>query len=216
MAYGLKGSRSFAKLNAMKQATTLTKDTTSFASDRAAYNKVIVNYAGNVTISGGGYTTAMRGEVNVAAGSTLKDGFFYGAQGKVICPGAVAQTSSLRLAGVCAQLDCGGSTLTDGQVQALWADVSGSDPTSTWGDGDRVDANVIRASNSTGKPVNSHMLTTGKANYIFDVTCDTAGVIAAAGANQAGKSDGSAPADRVIKISLNGVDGYIPVFNANN
>lgn len=212
MAYSLRGKRSFASLVTTRQATTLTKDTTSFTSDRAAYNKLIVNYAGNVTISGGGYTTAMRGEVNVAAGSTLKDGFLYGSQGKVICPGTIDQTSALRLCGVQAALDCGGSTITAGQLSAVWADVSGADPTSNWNE----ETNVIRCTNSTGKEVHSFMFAYGKADFMLDLNCSTTGVVAAAGANQAGKSDGSVPANRVIKINLNGTTGYIPVFDANN
>lgn len=208
MAYGLKGKRSFAVLNAMKQTTTLTKSDGTFASDRAAYNKVVINKAGNVTISNSGYVTAMRGEANIAAGSTLKDGFIYGSQGKVICPGAVAQTSALRLCGVQAALDCGGSTITAGQLSALWADVSGADPSSNWNE----ETNVIRATNSTGKDVHSFMFSYGKASYMFDLNCSTTGVVATAGGDVA---DAAKTASRVIKIFLNGTDGYIPVYDAN-
>lgn len=209
MAYSLRGVRRFAQLIASQVTATKTVDANA-GSTRATYSKLAITKSGNFTVNSGGYMTGVRGEVNVAAASTLKDGFLYGSQGKVVCPGAVSQTSALRLCGVQAALDCGASTITAGQLSALWADVAGADPTSDWND----ETNTIRATNSTGKPVHSHLFTYGKANYMADLNCDTTGVVAAAGSSSAGTTGGKA-ADRVIKINLNGTDGYIPIFNAN-
>jgi len=169
---------------------TATLATTNPATQREIYGKINLTYAGNVTIGGGmGSVAGVRGEVAGAAGTTLKDGFYYGAQGKFTLGGATIQeTSAARYCGVIAQLDVSAGTMTSGQLSALWADMGASAAGAF-----AAETNVVRATNTTAQAVNAIVYGYGKATYGFDLSDNSGGW---------------------LKVNINGSTRYIPLTDS--
>lgn len=89
---------------------------------------------------------ATSGEIDLSAGKTITDGFFYGTRGKFVgTTGTFNQTSAGRITGVIGQVDLGTMVITSGQVSGVWADMQGSGPTLT---SDEI--YPLRVSNSLG------------------------------------------------------------------
>lgn len=182
-----------------------TLTTTNPSTTRAVYGKVALTYAGNVTIaSGSGYVAGTRGEINVAAGTTAKDGFYYGSQGKIIVAGTINQTSATRVAGVIGQLDLSAATVTAGQVSAGWFDMGATGPSG----GFDAETNVVRATNTTSQSVNAILYGYGKASYGMDLSDNSSSWLSTTG------TAGTTAAKGWIKVNINGSTRYIPLTDS--
>lgn len=182
--------------------TATTLGTTNPATTRNVFGKLTLNYAGNVTISGGtGSVAGTRGEITGASGTTLKDGFYYGAQGKFTLGGAtIDQTSAARFCGVIAQLDVSSGTMTNGQLSALWADMG-----ATAAGAFAAETNVIRATNTTSQAVNSILYGYGKATYAADLSDNGGGWASTTGSSSSGAG--------ALKVYINGAVRYIQLYS---
>ena len=176
--------------------------TTNPATQRQVYGKILLDYAGNVTIgSGTGSVVGVRGEVSGATGTTLKDGFYYGAQGKFTLGGSTIQeTSAARYCGVLAQLDVSSGTMTSGQLSALWADMG-----ATAAGAFASETNIIRASNTTAQSVNAILYGYGKATFALDLSDNSSGWIYATGTATTNAGG--------IKVNINGAIRYINLYS---
>lgn len=162
----------------------------------------------NTTMTSGNLV-GVRGEVDCVGAS---GGFLYGAQGKVIATGTLAGSSWS--AGVFGQFDISAATLNAGQTACIWGDYGSTSGTITDGTGMRG----IAMTNTTAAVLNAQDYRYGNASYLLE--------LAGAGGTldyyaDAGTSAGSAgdaahcAAQKVIKIEINGVAAYIPVFTQN-
>ena len=179
--------------------------TTNPSTVRQVYGKLTLNYAGNVTVGGGtGSVAGVRGEISGATGTTLKDGFYYGAQGKFTLGGSTIQeTSAARYAGVLAQLDVSSGAMTSGQLSALWADMG-----STAAGAFAPETNVIRAQNTTAQAVNAILYGYGKATYGLDLSDNGGGWLSTTGTAGATATKGW------LKVNINGATRYIPLTDS--
>jgi hypothetical protein len=171
------------------------------ATERLTYSKMSLSHQGNVVVGGGsGSLAGVRGEINIEAGVTAKDGFYYGAQGKAVLAGTMDQTSATRIAAILAQLDASAGTITAGQLSALWADMGSTAPAS-WGS----ETNVLRATNTTLQSVNAILYGYGKAAVAMDLSDNSSGWAIASGA--------ATTAAGALKIKVNGNVRYINLYS---
>lgn len=108
--------------------STFTKTITSAtpSTERLEYSTLTLTPASTMAVAGGGSLAAQRGEMNFSTGKTFTSGFLYGTQGKAIFAGTLNESDAARVTGVLGQTDTTGSTLTAGQVSAVWADLQGN------------------------------------------------------------------------------------------
>jgi len=189
------------------QTSAKTLSTTNPATDRLIYGKLSFTYAGNVTVgSGTGSVAGVRGEVAGHSGTTLKDGFYYGVQGKFTLGGSTIQeTSAARFCAVLAQTDVSSGTMTSGQLSALWADMGASAAGAF-----APETNVIRASNTTAQSCNAILYGYGKASFGFDLSDNSGGWLSTTG------SAGTTTAKGWIKVNINGSTRYIPLSDTGS
>lgn len=133
------------------------------ATERLFYSTLTPSPTGNTfAVAASGSLAAIRGEMNVPTGKTFTDGFIYGAQGKTIFTGTMAEVSAARMTGVLGQTDTTGATLTAGQVSAVWADLQGNAINSQ--------TYPLRVSNSASVNPPALALMIGHADAAFEVS----------------------------------------------
>jgi hypothetical protein len=162
----------------------------------------------NTTMTSGNLVGA-RGEANVVGAS---GGFIYGAQGKVIATGTLSGSSWT--AGVFGQLDISTATLNAGQTAALWGDYGTTSGTMT----DTSGARGVSMTNTTAAVLNAQDYRYGNATYLLELAGagGTLNYYAAAGTSAGSAGDAAhCAAQQVIKVLINGVAAYIPVFTQN-
>lgn len=165
--------------------------------------------SGTATTMTSGNLVGVRGEVDAVGAS---GGFLYGAQGKVISTGTLSGSSWT--AGVFGQLDISAATINAGQTACIWGDYGTSSGTITSGTGMRG----IAMTNTTAAVLNAQDYRYGNATYLLELAGagGTLNYYAAAGtgSGSAGNSTHCA-AQQVLKLEINGVAAYIPVFTQN-
>ena len=187
--------------------------TTAPSTTRIAYNEAIVDYAGAVSVGGGnGSIVGDRGEVNVGnAATVLGAGYYYGTQGKVTAVTGATIGAGARAFGVTGQFDLSlGVVSGNPQLSAVWGDMGATSPASGWG----TASSILSGQNTTAAAVNSLLYLYGKATYAVEFDSNGSGVLATAGASNAGSST-HCNANRVLSGIFDGVAGFIPIFNSN-
>ncbi len=156
-----------------------------------------------------GNLVGVRGEVNAVSAS---GGFLYGAQGKIIATGTLSGSSWS--AGVFGQLDISAATVNAGQMAPLWGDYGSTSGTMT----DVTGLRGVVMTNTTAAVLNAQDYRYGNASYLFELAGagGTLNYYAAAGASAGSAGDAAhCAAQQVIKLLINGVAAYIPVFTQN-
>lgn len=192
--------------------TTVSKTLTSAtpATERLLYSTITASPTGNTfAIGTGGSLAGVRGEFNVPTGKTMTDGFGYGAQGKSVFTGVLAEVSAARVTGVLGQTDTTGATLTAGQVSAVWADLQG--------DATNTQTFPLRVTNSMSVDARALGFFYGTATYLFEVS-DAASAkfvetTAGTGAGECAQTGGLV-ASKALKITANGTEYWIPLCTA--
>jgi hypothetical protein len=183
----------------------VTFSTTNPATFNEVWGKVKLNFPGNVTIGSGGTESisGVRGEIDGAAGTTLKDGFYFGVVGRFILGGATLnQTSAARFAAVFGKVDASSGTMTAGQLSAGWFDMGASAAGAF-----APETNIVRATNTTAQAVNAIIYGYGKATYALDLS-DNGGGWAVTTVTIPSNNGGG------LKILVNGVVRYIPLYTS--
>jgi hypothetical protein len=106
-----------------------------------------------------------RGAITLTTGKSITAGYLYGTQGKVILDGATVAIGSAHLAGVYGQLSMSGTTLTNGHIAGVIADIQAT-PTSAYID-------LFYGESATGNVINSMFKAFGKSTYVFDLASNT-------------------------------------------
>jgi hypothetical protein len=179
--------------------TAQTVTSTTPGTIRASQGSIV----GSATGIQSGNLVGARGDCTLS-GTVTGGAFLYGSQGKLIVTGTMNHADS-RLCGSLAQLDISAGTYTTGQLSALWVDAgatASSSAISTKGGGQ---FNLIRAQNTTAATCNAIIYGYGKADYALDLSDNSAGWLDAG-------SGASANCTGHIKIKINGVDGYLRVY----
>lgn len=156
-----------------------------------------------------GNLVGVRGSVTCVGAS---GGFLYGAQGKVIASGTLSGSSWS--AGVFGQLDISAATVNAGQMAAIWGDYGTSSGTMT----DVTGLRGVAMTNTTAAVLNAQDYRYGNATYLLELAGagGTLNYYAAAGTSAGSAGDAAhCAAQQVIKIEINGVAAYIPVFTQN-
>lgn len=156
-----------------------------------------------------GNLVGVRGSVNYVGAS---GGFLYGVQGKLIPSGTLSGSSWN--AGVFGQFDISGATVNAGQTAAIWGDYGATSGTISDASGMRG----VAMTNTTAAVLNAQDYRYGNATYLLELAGagGTLNYYAAAGTSAGSAGDAShCAAQKVIKIEINGVAAYIPVFTQN-
>jgi len=161
------------------------------------------------TVMTSGNIVGVRGSVNNVGAS---GGFIYGAQGKITSTGTLSGSSwSAPLFG---QFDISNATINAGQTAALWGDYGSTSGTISDASGMRG----VAMTNTTAAVLNAQDYRYGNATYLYELAGagGTLNYYIAAGtsAGSAGNATHCA-AQQVLKIEINGVAAYIPVFTQN-
>lgn len=170
---------------------------------------VVGSMTGSATTMTSGNLVGVRGVATVVGAS---GGFIYGTQGKIIATGTLS--GSTWSAAVFGQFDISAATINAGQCSALWGDWGATGATAT----DLSGCRGIAFTNTTSNVLNAQDYRYGNATYLVE--------LAGAGGTlnyyeNAGTSAGSAgdathcAAQKILKIEINGVAAYIPVFTQN-
>jgi hypothetical protein len=168
-----------------------------------------------------GNLVGVRGEVDIPSGTTAgTSAFLYGAQGKWIGGGTTA--SGLNMTGVFAQVDASVGTYTAGTLSGLWVDMGASASSSAQSTSFGGASSIVRMTNTTNAGA---ALTT----QVFDIYANSNYFMALGGpggtvnyfatAGTGGSSCGvatGAVAAKVLKISVNGTDYWIPLCSSNS
>lgn len=180
-------------------AKTITSATPS--TERLFQSSITVTPATTFAVGSGGSLAGIRGDVTISTGKSFTDGFLYGAQGKVVLNGTMAEASAARIAGAIGQTDLASGTVTAGQVSGVWADLQGS-PTLTVND----QVFPLRVTNSMSVNCQAMAFFYGKADFLFDIGEPSASyvVASAVGGNQSKK----------LKVNIGGATFYIPLNDA--
>ena len=198
-------------------------NTTGNISDNIAANNVVTTssatpgtiraikgqMAGTATTMTSGNLVGVRGEVDCVGAS---GGFLYGAQGKVIPSGTLSGSSWT--AGVFGQLDISAATINAGQTACLWGDYGATSHTLT----DTSGMRGVAMTNTTAAVLNAQDYRYGNATYLLELAGagGTLNYYAAAGTSAGSAGDAThCAAQQVIKIEINGVAAFIPVFTQN-
>lgn len=161
------------------------------------------------TVMTSGNIVGVRGEVDAVGAS---GGFLYGVQGKVIPTGTLS--GSEWTAGVFGQLDISAATVNAGQMAPIWGDYGTSSGTMTNTTGLRG----VVMTNTTAAVLNAQDYRYGNATYLLELAGagGTLNYYAAAGTSAGSAGDAThCAAQQVLKIEINGVAAYIPVFTQN-
>jgi hypothetical protein len=156
-----------------------------------------------------GTLAGARGEVDLVSASA---GFVYGTQGKIIPTGTLS--GSVWVAAIFGQFDVSAATVNAGQLAAIWGDWGTTGATAT----NLTGCRGIAFTNTTSNVLNAQDYRYGNATYLLELAGagGTLNYYAAAGTSSgsAGNSTHCA-AQQVIKVEINGVAAYIPVFTQN-
>jgi len=156
-----------------------------------------------------GNLVGARGAVTCVGAS---GGFLYGAQGKVIASGTLS--GSAWTAGVFGQLDISAATINAGQCAAIWGDYGTSSGTMT----DTTGCRGVSMTNTTAAILNAQDYRYGNATYLLELAGSggTLNYYAAAGTSAGSAGDAThCAAQQVLKVQINSVAAYIPVFTQN-
>lgn len=181
---------------------------------RQIIGSLLADYQGVVTVGGGsGSLVGVRGEMQVAAGTTLGPGYYYGAQGKIDGKGTIG--AGAWAVGILGQFDLSQATVSGNpSLAAVWADMGATAPTSGWGS----NSAIIRGYNTTADAVEEQLHLYGKATYFANIDDNNhgSGFVAAAGTSSgsAGYASGC-NANYVLSCYINGAAAFIPVFSSN-
>ena len=158
-----------------------------------------------------GNIVGVRGEADVKSAS---GGFIYGAQGKVIATGTLS--GSLWCAGLFGQFDISAATISGAQLATLWGDYGATATAGTYSG-----CRGIAMTNTTAAILGAQVYLYGGATNLFDLV-DNNGLVGATYFVAAGTSGGSAgdashcAASKVLKITVNATDYWIPLFASNS
>ena len=169
------------------------------------------NMTSTATVMTSGNIVGVRGSVTCVGAS---GGFIYGTQGKVISTGTLS--SSVWVSGLFGQLDVSSATITSGQLAAVWADYGTTASAGTY-----AGARLYAGTNTTAAILNSNLYLYGAATNIFELV-DNNALSGPTYFVNAGTSAGSAGdtskcnASKVLKITVNGTNYWIPLFASNS
>ena len=168
-----------------------------------------------------GNLVGVRGEQDVPSGTTAgTSAFLYGAQGKLIGGGTYA--SGLNACGLCGQWDFSTGTYTAGTVSVLWLDAGASASSSAQSTSFGGDSHILRMTNTTnaGAALTSDIIYAyANSNYFMTLGAPANTINYFATAGTGGTScgaSGGAVAAKVLKISVGGVDYWIPLCSSNS
>ena len=188
---------------AITGAVSVTNSSTSASIATTRYVLSDLTLTPATTVASTGSIAAVRGNINLSAGKTLTDGFFYGVQGKFTATtGTMNQTSAGRITGLLGQCDLGTMTITSGQVSCVWADLQGSGPTFT-----STEVNIIRATNSSATTCNAMVFFYGQSTYLFTAARD-------GGAPTYFGATAPTSLAKSLKIDVAGTTYYIGLYTA--
>jgi len=139
-------------------ATAITSASATPGTARAIYGK----YTTFTTMTSGNLV-GVRGEINLG-GNCSSTAYLYGVQGKAIT-NATTWTGTA-LAGVYAQIDITGGTITSGHVAALQANIYGANSGT-------IPMEGIYIESAGGGVINSFIQCFGKSTYVFDFASNT-------------------------------------------
>ena len=162
----------------------------------------------NATVTSGNLV-GLRGSVTYVSAS---GGFFYGVQGKLLPSGTLSGSSWN--AGVFGQLDISAATVNAGQTACIWGDYGATSGTITNATGMRG----IAMTNTTAAVLNAQDYRYGNATYLTELAGagGTLNYYIAAGTSAGSAGDAAhCAAQQVLRIEVNGVAAYIPVFTQN-
>ena len=188
----------------------VTNSTTTASATPGTIRSIIASITGSNTTMTSGNLVGIRGVVTLVGAS---GGFLYGAQGKVISTGTLSGSSWT--AGVFGQLDISAATVNAGQTAAIWGDYGTSSGTITSATGMRG----VSMTNTTAAVLNAQDYRYGNATYLLELAGagGTLNYYAAAGTSAGSAGDAAhCAAQQVLKVLLNGVAVYIPVFTQNS
>ena len=168
-----------------------------------------------------GNLVGVRGEQDLPSGTTAgTSAFLYGAQGKLVGGGTYA--SGLNACGVCAQWDFSTGTYTAGTVSVAWLDAGASASASAQSTSFGGDSHILRMTNTTnaGAALTTDIIYAyANSNYFMTLgaPANTINYFATAGTGgtSCGVSTGAVAA-KVLKISVGGVDYWIPLCSSNS
>jgi len=165
----------------------------------------------SIAVITSGNLVGVRGEADIVGAS---GGFVYGVQGKVIPTGTIS--GSVWVAGVFGQFDLSSATVTTGQLACIWGDMGVTATSGTY-----AGLRGIAMTNTTAAICNAQVYLYGGATNFLELV-DNNGVVGATYFVAAGTSGGSAgdaahcAASKVLKITVNGVDYWLPLFASNS
>lgn len=190
------------------QANVTNATTTASATPGTIRSLVGAISGSNATMTSGNLV-GVRGAVTLVGAS---GGFLYGTQGKVIASGTMSGSSWS--AGLFGQLDISAATVNAGQMAPIWGDYGTTSGTMT----DTTGLRGVVMTNTTAAVLNAQDYRYGNATYLLELAGagGTLNYYAAAGTSAGSAGDAAhCAAQQVIKIEINGVAAYIPVFTQN-
>lgn len=187
----------------------VTNSTTTSSATPGTIRSVIGAISGTNTTMTSGNLVGVRGVATIVGAS---GGFVYGVQGKVLSSGILS--GSVWAAAVFGQYDISGATINQGQLAPLWGDFGATSGTITNATGVRG----VTITNTTAMVINAQDYRYGNSTYLLELAGagGTLNYYAAAGTSAGSAGDAThCAAQQVIKIEVNGVAAYIPVFTQN-
>jgi hypothetical protein len=169
--------------------------------------RAIVGSATTYTSMTSGNIVGARGQVTFG-GNVTGTAFAYGAQGKIISGANTIDVGSSMVYGVMGQLDLSGTTVTNGYVAAVGADIFGV----TSG---TVAADLFYGQHAAGGTINSMFRAYGTASYVFQFDAPGAVAVSTAGtgAGECAQTGGVVFA-KAIPIKVDGTNYWIPICTA--
>ena len=158
-----------------------------------------------------GNIVGVRGEADIASAS---GGFVYGVQGKVIATGTLS--GSLWAPAVFGQYDISAATISGAQLAPIWGDYGATATAGTYSG-----CRGVAMTNTTAAILGAQIYLYGGATNLFDLV-DNNGLVGATYFVAAGTSGGSAgdaahcAASKVLKITVNGTNYWLPLFASNS
>jgi hypothetical protein len=193
-------------------ATGFEFDTTTSSTTPGTIRSLYGKMSGTGTTMTSGNLVGVRGEVDAVSAS---GGFLYGSQGKLIVTGTLS--GSVWAAGLFGQLDVHSATINAGQVSSVWGDWGATGATAT----SMTGARGYAFTNTTANILNAQFYMYGPATNLLELD-DNSGAYGATYFVAAGTSAGSAGdtskcnASKVLHITMNGTDYWIPLFASNS
>ncbi len=167
----------------------------------------IVGAATTYTSMSSGNIVGTRG-VTTLGGNLSGTAYAYGAQGKIIAGANSIAVGSSMVYGVMGQLDLSSTTVTNGYVAAVGADIFGVNSGT-------VAADLFYGQHAGGGTINAMFRAYGTASYVFQFEASGAVAVSTAGTG-AGEcaQTGGIVATKAIPIKVDGTDYWIPICTA--